>query len=426
MKKFLLFLCLFTFIFAPSVRAEEIVLTLDEAIALALRNNKNILLKSEDVKMAKVQIEEARAGLWPSLNISGGWQEIRNLYSKNVGTYSATSGVSQTLYMSGKIVNAIKVSEYNYIASQAVLDAAKLDTVMDVKKAFFTLILADKFAQINKGIVENTREHIDFMQARFSQGQSSESDILALRSALANAQQAYEVSVNQKEATLALLVNLLSLDKEVRVQASDSLACDPKEIAYDETFLKAMQQRPEIRQLEAQKMGAEKAVTVAKAEGRPSVRASWDYYSSSRTSFGSFATPGGKSWNDYNMLGITVSWPIFDGWLTKSKVDQALIDLKEAQLLKDKTIKDIALEVKTSYLDLKNAIEKIKSTGDQVTVFKDTLSVFQEKYNAGMVSLLDLHDAELSYAVALFNQIQAQYDYIVAKTRFDRATGGIS
>jgi outer membrane protein len=425
MKKFILFISLFHFLFVSPAWAEEIALTLDDAISLALRNNSNILLKSEDVLKAKAQIEQARAGLLPNLYFTGGWQEIRNLYSRNVDTYFADFGASQTLYASGKIVNAIKVSEYNYVASRAVLDAAKLDTVLDVKRAFFTYILADKFAQVNKGIVENTQEHIDFLQARFSQGQSSESEVLALRSGLVNARQAYELSMNQKEAGEALLVNLLSLDKEVRIQASDPLTCDPKEVAYDETFLKAMQQRPELRQLEAQKKGAEKAVTVAKADARPSVRASWDYYSSSRTSFNTFATPGGKGWNDYSMVGVMVDWPIFDGWLTKSKVDQALVDLKEARLLKEKKVKDIALELKNSYLALLNAVEKIKSVSEETKVYEDSLSVLQEKYKDGVASLLDLHDAQLSREVAMFNQVQANYDYIVAKAGFERATGGL-
>jgi outer membrane protein TolC len=93
-------------------------------------------------------------------------------------------------------------------------------------------------------------------------------------------------------------------------------------------------------------------------------------------------------------------------------------------LLKQKTTRDIALELKTAYLDLRDAIEKIKSQAKQTAVYKDNLSVFQDKYNAGIVSELDVHDAQVSYDIALFNQIQANYDYVVAKAKFDKATGG--
>ena len=95
------------------------------------------------------------------------------------------------------------------------------------------------------------------------------------------------------------------------------------------------------------------------------------------------------------------------------------------QLTKEKTIRDIASELKNAYLDLKNAIAKIKSAQAQIDVYKDALSVTEEKYKTGIVSSLDLNDVTLSYQVSLFNQKQAVYDYIVAKAQFDKATGGI-
>ena len=61
----------------------------------------------------------------------------------------------------------------------------------------------------------------------------------------------------------------------------------------------------------------------------------------------------------------------------------------------------------------------------QINLYKDTLLVIQDKYNAGIASSLDLNDASLGYEVSLFNQKQAIYDYVLAKSRFDKATGGI-
>jgi outer membrane protein TolC len=420
MRNVCLFLLIISFITLPFMaQAEELSLTLDEAITIALRDNRDILLKAEDVKKAKAKIAEAQSSLLPVLNLSAGWTDVRELYPKDFGTYSTQAGVKQILYKGGKIINAIKAGEYSYIASEAVLDKTKLETVLNVKKAFYTLLLSDRFVEINKAILDNTQEHLDFIRARFNSGEVSESDVIKMRSAKAAVLQAYEASLNQTESVQALLNNLLFFDKEVKIKPSGQFTYEPQEIAYDEAFLKAMQSRPEIRQLEAQRNAAEKGIEMLKADSRPTVSASWDYYSSSN-----LASQTTKNYNDYNVLGITVSWPIFDGWLTKSKVEQAIIDLKEVQLLKEKTIKDIALELKTAYLDLKNALEKIKSVNEEISVYKDNLSVIEEKYKAGITSLLDLHDARLSYAVALFNQNQADYDYVVAKAKFDKATGG--
>ncbi len=95
-------------------------------------------------------------------------------------------------------------------------------------------------------------------------------------------------------------------------------------------------------------------------------------------------------------------------------------------ILKEKAVKDITLELKTVYLELKDAIEKIKAVSLEANVYQDNLSVIEEKHRSGLASELDLHDAQLSYTVALFNQVQANYDYITAKVKFDKATGGQS
>ncbi len=403
-----------------ALRAEEVSLTLEEAVALALRDNRDILLKSEDVKKAKAKISEARSGLFPNFAVGAGWSDVRGLYSKDVSGFSAQAGVSQVIYAGGRVINAIKAGEYNYIATQAVLDKTKLETVLDIKKAYYALLLTERYREINKAIVENTQEHLAFVQARFSGGQASESDVIRMRSSLADVIRAYQISLNQTDSAQALLNNLLFLDKDTRIKPEGELSCEPKEIAFDRAFLQALQSRPEIRQLEAQKNAASRNIEIAKAGNRPQMSAAWDYYSSSH-----LATGTAKNQNDYNVLGIAVNWPIFDGRLTKSKVDQAIIDLKEAQLLKEKSVKDIALELKTVYLELKDSMEKVKAVSEQAGVYKDNLSVIEKKQKAGLASGLDLHDAQLSYNVALFNRIQANYDYLIAKIKFDKATGGM-
>ena len=422
MKRAVLILITLILIFPSFLKAEETSLTLDEAVSIALRDNRDILLKTEDIKKAKAKIAEARSGLPPSLSVSGSWTDTRGLYTKDSNQIAGQAGVKQFLYKGGKTINTIKFSEYGVTIAQAVLDRVKLEILFNVKKAFYTFLLAQEFNRLNKQILDNTRSHIEMIEARYKNGQASQSDILRIKVSLANVEDAYEASLNQAEAALSLFKNLLYLDEKTGIKPIGEFGYELREIAYDEGFLKAMQTRPEIRQYEAQEKAAQKSIVIAKADSRPSIYASWDYYSRSHITGLTGAT---KNWNDYNVLGITFSWPIFDGWATKAKVEQAIVDLKETQLMKEKTMKDIALELKNAYLGLKNAVSKIKSTQAQVDLYKDTLSVTEEKYKAGIASSLDLDDVSLGYTVSLFNQKLADYDYILAKAGFDKATGGM-
>ncbi|MEW6008624.1 MAG: TolC family protein [Candidatus Omnitrophota bacterium] len=423
MKNIIIVLLSLVFLLTPTLtKAEgEISLTLDEAIGFALRQNRNVLLKAEEVEKSKKKVREAQSGLFPTLNFTATTSDTIGLYSKDLIQTSTQATVKQYLFKGGKTIKTIKQNQYEQEISQALLDKTKLETALDVKKTFYTLLLADEFADVNKGILENTKEHLEFVLVSYQNGQASQSEILKIQQSLTSVQEAYEVSSNQIQTSQALLNNLLYFDQNTKIKPNAEFTYEPAQALYDEEFLKAMQNRPEIRQYEAQVNADKKAIEIAKADTRPNIYASWDYYSRSRTSLSFSPT---KGWQDYNIVGVTFSWPIFDGWATKAKVEQAIVDLKETRLLKEQAIADIALELKKAYLDLKNAISKIKSSQADIEVYKDKLAVAEEKYKQGIISSLDLSDASLGYDIAIFNEAQAIYDYIIAKARLEKATGG--
>ncbi|MDD5130173.1 MAG: TolC family protein [Candidatus Omnitrophica bacterium] len=405
------------------VYAEEITLTFNEAVAIGLRDNRDILLKAQDVEKAKSLIAQAQAGLFPTLDYTGSWFYTSGLYTKDLGQSTSQVTLKQYIYRGGKVINNIKYNGYKLEVAESLLDKAKLEKIFDFSQAYYTLLLASFYVDLNKQILENSRQHLDYIKARYKNGESSESDILQAQASLSSVEQAYEASCSQQESARALLNNLLSLDKDIVIVPSTEFKFTPKDIAFDQGFLKAMQARPEIKQFESQLKADKSAIEVQRAGNRPEIYASWDYYGRSHAIT---TTVNTKNWNDYNVVGLTVSWPVFDGWQTKAKVQQAIIDLKQTELGKAKLIQDIALEVKNAYLALRNSIDQIKSSQADVLFYKNNLATAEEKYAQGLVSSLGRNDAQLKYAVSVFNQQQATYDYTIAKYNFDKATGGFN
>lgn len=410
-------LCGLTGAWAAEVPVE---LTLDEAVAIALRDNRDILRAAGDVQKAKAKIAEAQSALWPSLTVTSGWTYTRGYYSKDLGQVSGQMTLMQTLYRGGKTINTIRQSGHNFTVAQALLDKAKLETVFAVKKAFDTLCLAEEFVTLNSRIVENTRGHLAAVRAQYDRGQAPASEVLTLQQSLASVEQVAAASQYQRQAAEALLCNLLFLDEQLAIRAKGTFSYVPREVAFDQALLAAMSRRPQIRQYEAQEAADKNALEIVKAEGRPAISASWDYYTRSHaaTSIGVV-----RNQNDYNIIGLTFSWPVFDGWETKAKLEQALVDLKATQLLQEKTAHAIALEVRNAYLGFKDALERIKATEAELLRYQDNLAVADRKYQEGILSSLDLDDARLRYEVAVFSKTQALYDYELAKVVFDQATG---
>ncbi len=420
MKKLFLFLIIFVFIPSAFAKAEELTLTLDEAVFMALRDNRDVLLKEEDIKKAKIKIAEAKATLLPGVNFTASWMDTRGYYSKDSSQVSNQATLKQYLYRGGKTINTIEEDKYKFAVAQAVLDKTKLELALNVKKVFYTLLLANELADLNKSILENIKQHLEFVELRYKSGQASESDVLRIKASLSSVNEAYEASLGQVDSSLTLMVTLLYLDKNVKIKPGADFNYEPVEIAYDKAFLKAMQYRPEIKFYQAQEKADKKAIEVGKSESRPNIYASWDYYSRSAS-----VSSAAKGWQDYNVVGVTFSWPVFDGLATKAKVEQAIIDLKQTQLAKEKAIKDIASEVANAYIVLKNSIARIATVESDIKVYSDNLLIVKDKVAQGIASSLDNSDANLKYEIALFNKKQAVYDYITAKNSFDKATGGI-
>lgn len=422
MKKLCLLLIVSIFLLPAFSAAQEVPLSLGEAVSIAIRDNRDIRLKAEDIKKVKAELSEAHAGLFPELSFTGSWKDVRGFYAKDAAQVSTQAALKHYLYSGGKVINTIKYSEYGVTVAEALLDKAKLETALSVQKAFYTHLLAMELSGLNKKILDNAKAHLISLDARYNKGEASQFDILNIKKSLSNIEEAYESSLNQMESSLSLLRNLLYLEESVKIKPDGRFIYETKDIAYDEAFLKAMKNRPEIRQYEAQEQADKKSIEIAKADTRPSIYASWEYFSNSLTQ--RTFNPG-KGWNDSNTVGLTFSWPVFDGWAAKAKVEQAIIDLKETQLTKQKLAGDIALELKDAYIVLKDSIAAIKTSDSDLLVYTEILSVTKQKYNQGIASLLDLDDARLSFEVSLFNQKQAAYDYIIAGANFDKAAGGI-
>ena len=146
--RMVLIVCL---IMMPSLlMAQEVSLTLDDALIIALRDNRQVRLQIEEVQKAKAKINEAKASLWPTLNVSGGWNDTRGYFSKDINQATTQATLKQTLYNGGNIVNTIKKNKDNLEVVQAVLDETKLNLIGNVKKAFYTLLIAREFVQLNQ------------------------------------------------------------------------------------------------------------------------------------------------------------------------------------------------------------------------------------------------------------------------------------
>lgn len=405
---------------AREIKARAVALNLKEALSIGLRDNRDIILDQEKLEQAKIKVKESQGAFFPEITLGGATTNTRELYNEDIVSHSFSASLKQYIYRGGKNVSALKEARYRKEFQEALLNKTRLNISSRIKKAFYTILITEEFVRLNLKVMDNKKAHYDYFKDRHSKGESHKQELSDAEYDLLRARSLYEASQNQLIDSYEAFKNTLYLDEGINVVLEGALEYIPKALAVDEAILKALALRPDIRQYEARARADKASIEKVKSGARPEIYASFDYFSRS-TSYLSFSP--GRGWQDYHTMGVALRWPIFDGWVTKAKVEEAISTLKQDHILQDKLKVDLTLEVKEAYLSLKTAITKQKPTAKDIELSRERLNTARARYAKGLLSNLDLDDAKLSLSLADFNQKESLYDCLTAKADLDKAMG---
>ena len=160
------------------------------------------------------------------------------------------------------------------------------------------------------------------------------------------------------------------------------------------------------------------SIEMAKAGDKPQVNAQMGYTYRSND-LGDMFNSRHSNWE----AGFSVRIPIFDGFSTKAKVDEAKARYAAAGLEKMDTSDRIAVDIRRACLDLKKAQSVIESQKDAVGESREALKIAEVRYDNGEGTNLDVLDAQVSLSEVEMNLSGGIYDYLMAKAFLDRTMG---
>jgi len=129
------------------------------------------------------------------------------------------------------------------------------------------------------------------------------------------------------------------------------------------------------------------------------------------------------SWYTISSVGLNLSIPIFNGFFTKSKIQQAQIELQKTENQIDALKLSIDNEVATAKNNFRSAISTLDFQKENMTLAERVYEQTKKKYEVGTGSQLEITNAQTDLKAAQTNYITALYDAIIAKTDFLKATG---
>ena len=126
--------------------------------------------------------------------------------------------------------------------------------------------------------------------------------------------------------------------------------------------------------------------------------------------------------NNFN-VGILITWPIFNSFLTFHQVAEAEFRQKAVQSEIEDLRQRIVLQVKTAFLDWQASVQRINRAGQTLGASRAELELAEKRYGAGLADIVELKDAQRNYTDDDAAYANALYGFSVAKAAVDQATG---
>jgi outer membrane protein len=334
-----------------------------------------------------------------------------------LNNYGAKLSLSQVVDVNGLVSTSEKVLRNEVDFYELDLQRIDNEVAYDVKNQYFAVLRAEQQLGTDQEQVTNTQAELTDSQNKYDAGTSPEFDVVSAQTQLSSAQQALidaEITLDVQRATLNNLLNL-PLDTPFSTVAPGSPSL-PTAYSDSSAIQIAYANRPELQQSAIALDIAKKIVKLDRSGQLPQVA-----LSASVVYDGYAAFPYGRGTTSSVSAGLTL--PLFDGGQTAALVNEAHTDVKTQQVNRQTLLNDIALEVRTAYVNVRNGAALVDANTQGVAEARESLRLANIRYKAGTGTLLEVTNAEADLATGETNLATAQYQLQTAYASLLRSEG---
>lgn len=404
------------------VLAAPVELSLDDSIALALKNNPTIKMAEAGKQKSLWGIDQAQAGKGFVLNYAHVAQRFDTPASFNSGSsfaiqnsFSNQLSLSLPIYSGGRLEGLIDQAKLTYRVSDLNVDATRQQLKLSATTGYFNVLQTRNLVEVSRQSVDDFAGHLKNVQAQLDAGTVALNDVLQTQVQLANAQDGLIKARNNYDLAVANLNNIVGLPLDSEIKLKGDFKYEQYPLQLDSCVQYALVNRPEMAQAEANTRVAQDQVKVARSGSLPSV----GFNAANGWQANNFPGTQNSNWS----ASLTASLELFDSGLVKSEVKQAEYGVTTSQEQARQIRDNISLQVRQAFLSMKEAEKRIDTSKVAVNQADEDLRMTEVRYEAGVGTNLDVIDAELALTQAKTNYIQALYDYNSGKAQLDQAMG---
>jgi len=416
---------------------------LEQCVEYALEHNQNILNKALDKEIADTQVGETLSMGLPQVNINSGinynYEIQKSLIDASNFDNTVPAGTEVEFAFGqaydGNIVLSAKQLIFDgsfFVGMQAARTyrelstkehiKTKIDVIEAVSKAYYNALITNERMVLVEANFSRLDSLLSDTEALYTNGFVEKIDVSRLKVQFNNLtvernklQQYAKISNDLLKFQMGMpLPNTLDVNESLEDMSFQEVEENTSEFSYNT--------RIEYSQLQTNMSLTQLDMKNNKVQYIPNLYANFNYgYNTATSESGKLFNS--DRWLNFGSLGLSLSIPVFDGFLKKNRIQKNRIQLKQIQQTMNMVENSIDLEIRQSKVNLNSAIENMAAQKENMNLAKEVFDVTKIKYEEGVGSNSEVLDADTALKESQTNYYNALYDALVAKIDLQKAYG---
>jgi len=416
--------------------------SLVDVAELALAQNLQLSAEAYGLSAGQSDVRKAKSSLLPQLSLGSSYTQRKKSDAVLAGQLAEKSSdgsisLSQQLYSDSSWAN-LTIQRYLQNNREASFEQSKLEIVQAATIAYLNVLRAQTQVRVRQDNLNLTKTNLELARDRVRVGFSSSADVYRWESSMASDRATLLQStadLNQARENLNRLLHrpISAPFRVADVTETDpfalspdeftSLIYNPRSYGYYTDFVLQMgfDLSPELAQLKAQ-MGANQREIVNRK------RAFWlpDFSINGRygenfdqSGLGVGSTEGDSDWD----VSVTASIPLFDSGLRRTELSRSRLERKQLMALFDAAHEQVEQQIRANIHEAVASFANIKLSKQAASSAAKNLELVTDSYAKGLVSIIDLLDAQNAGRQADEAAANAVYDFLIDIMNMQRSVG---
>lgn len=422
---------------------QPLVISLDDAVRIGEQHNRELEIARLDKKMAGQKVRESWAEVLPHLSSSltytrtlkptvlflpssifGGTGGTQAIEISSDNSSIASLNLSQNIFKLSAFAGIKAAGLVRKISDQS-FRQTNAEVVTSIRRAYYDVLIATEKRKLVEQSISRWEVARKDTNALFRQGVAADLDTLKAWLSVENLRPDLIRAENMESIAATNLKRVMGIDQETPLTLTSSLAfreiAVPKSVAA--AYGEALDKRPDVRSLSLQAEAENAKVMAARSEGLPVLSAFGQV--EAQTQFNDGESVSATRWPVSSTAGLQLSVPIFSGFATSAKIQQAKIGRLQTRVRYEDLKSQVRADVEVRLSNVIEARKRIDVQSKTIAVAERSYRITTLRLREGIGSRLELTDAELQLDTAKTNYLQAVYDYLIATAELEKSLGRI-